>query len=133
MPADNVEIVRVAYTAYADGDFTAILDLIDPDLEWTFLDPTVEDPVDQVCHGRDQLRHALGRMQDRGLRVDLEDVTRFGDKVLVTTRTPGLDVHRARKTNDRNFHVLTLDNGRITAMQACRNREDALAVASAPV
>ncbi len=133
MSADNVEIVRVAYMAYADGDFSALLDLIDPDLEWTFLDPSVEDPVDQMCHGRDQLRHLLRRMQDRGLRVDLEDVTGFGDKVLVTTLTPGLDAHRARKTDDHNFHVLTLDDGRIRAMQACRNREDALAVASAPV
>jgi ketosteroid isomerase-like protein len=133
MPADNVEIVRGAYSAYADGDFSALLDMIEPDLEWTFLDPSVEDPVDQLCHGRDQLRHMLARMQGRGLRVELENVRGFGAKVLVTTLTPGLDAHRARKTNDRNFHVLTVQDGRITAMQACRNHEDALALASAPV
>jgi ketosteroid isomerase-like protein len=131
MQTDNVEIVRVAYAAYADGDFSVLLKMIEPDLEWTFLDPSVEDPIDQVCHGRDQLRQMLARLQDRGLRVELEDVSGFGGKVLVTTLTPGLDAHRARKTNDRNFHVLTLQDGRITAMQACRNHEEAVALASA--
>jgi ketosteroid isomerase-like protein len=51
---ENVELIRVAYEAYARGDVATILQLVDPDLEWTYLDPSFEDPDPQVCHGREQ-------------------------------------------------------------------------------
>jgi len=34
----NVQVIRRAYEAYARGDVTAVLGIVDPDLEWTFLD-----------------------------------------------------------------------------------------------
>ena len=40
--------------------------------------------------------------------------------------TPGLDALRARQSEDRNYDVLTIRDGRIVAMQACRNRVEAL-------
>jgi ketosteroid isomerase-like protein len=55
---ENVELIRVAY---ARGDVDSILQLVDPDLEWTYLDPSFEDPDQQVCHGREQLQLALER------------------------------------------------------------------------
>ena len=51
----NVALVRRAYAAYESGDTAAMLNLIDPDLEWTYLDPSAADPRPQVCHGRGEL------------------------------------------------------------------------------
>ena len=41
---ENVARVRQAYAAYTGGDTAALLDMVDPDLEWTYLDPATVDP-----------------------------------------------------------------------------------------
>jgi ketosteroid isomerase-like protein len=67
MSGENETLVRGAYEAYGRGDVTRLLELVHPDLEWTYLDPSEENPQPQVCHGRDQLAWALGRQADRGV------------------------------------------------------------------
>ena len=98
---------------------------MDPDLEWTYLDPAHENPKPQTCHGRPELEWALRGQADRGLVSQLEEITGHGDKVMVVVRTPGIDQRRARQAGDRNYLVLTLQQGRIVAMRACRDREEA--------
>ena len=136
MPApvtsENEEIVRKAFDAFSRGDQNAVLELVDLDLEWTYLDPSSEGPEPQVCHGRAQLGHWMGRGFDWSLRAELEEVVGHGDRVLVVTHSPGTDTRRVFKTGDRNFHVLTVRKGRITALRACRDRQEALAAATAP-
>jgi len=129
MTNENVDLIRTAYEAYARGDVTAVLGIVDPDLEWTFLDPSFADPPPQVCHGRHELEMALRRQAEHGLKAHLEDVRGSGDRVMVEVRTPGIDAHRARKADDRNFAVLTLREGRIVALRDCRDRQEALALA----
>src|SRR5438552_18817104 len=36
MSSTNIDLIRKAYQAYAQGDVKTLLDLIDPDLEWTY-------------------------------------------------------------------------------------------------
>jgi hypothetical protein len=52
-----------------------------------------------------------------------------GDKVLVVIHTEGIDRVRVRQADDRNYLVLTLDQQRISRMQACRNRDEARSLA----
>jgi hypothetical protein len=68
MTQQNEATVRTAYEAYAAGDLPTMLAFIDPELEWTYLDPSLE-------------------------------------------------------------NVLTVPEGRILAIRACRDREEALGVA----
>jgi uncharacterized protein YchJ len=49
MSNENADLIRRAYEAYASGDLAAMLEFVDPDLEWTYLDPAVEHPSPQVC------------------------------------------------------------------------------------
>jgi ketosteroid isomerase-like protein len=125
----NVTTVRTGYEAYARGDLSRMLRFIDPELEWTFLDPSFEDPEPRVCHGRQKLQTALERQAGRGLTSELEDVIDDGDRVVVVVRTPGIDAYRVRQAEDRNYDVLTVHEGRIVAIHACRDREEALRVA----
>jgi ketosteroid isomerase-like protein len=127
MTNDNVELIRTAYQAYAGGDVGSMLEYVDQDLEWTYLDPSLEDPAPQVCHGRLELEEALERQAERGLRAELEEVLGRGDRVMVTARTPGIDAFRVRPAGDRNFTVFTIRDGRIVAMRDCHDREEALA------
>jgi len=46
----NVDLIRTAYEAYARVDVAIMLEVIDPDLEWTYLAPGLDDPQPQVCH-----------------------------------------------------------------------------------
>jgi ketosteroid isomerase-like protein len=125
----NEELVRQAYQAYARGDVSGILDLVDPDLEWTYLDPAFADAEPATCHGQDELRVALDRQASQGLEPHLEEVVARGDTVLVVIHRPGLDRLRVRQGNDRNYLVLTMDQDRITKMRACRDRAQARAEA----
>jgi ketosteroid isomerase-like protein len=120
MPNPNVALIRQAYMAYLRGETAAMLDLVDPDLEWT---------RPQVCHGRGELSAALAQRADRGLHAQLEEVIGHGDKVVVTVRTPGADAYRGGQSDDRDYAVLTVRGGRIIALRDCRNRGDALRLA----
>jgi ketosteroid isomerase-like protein len=125
----NEAVVREAYEAYGRGDVARMLEFVDPELEWTYLDPAFENPEPETCRGRDELRLALERQARQGLAAQIEEIRASGDKVMVVIRTPGIDRGRARQAEDRNFLVLTLDQGRIIKMRACRDRDEARAFA----
>jgi ketosteroid isomerase-like protein len=126
---ENVARVRAAYDAYTQGEIASLLDIVDPDLEWTYLDPATLNASAQTCHGRGELKTALARQAGRGLRMHLEEIVGHDDKVLVVVRTPGVDAHRATPADDRNYEVLTLRDGRIIALRACHSRAEAVAIA----
>jgi ketosteroid isomerase-like protein len=125
--SENVDLIRTAYRAYARGDVATMLQFVDPNLEWTYLDPGLEDPKPQVCHGRHELQAALERRAKLGLRAELEEVFGEGDRVMVVSRTPGVDAYRVKPADDRNFTVFTVSEGRIVALRDCRDRAEALA------
>jgi ketosteroid isomerase-like protein len=126
---ENVACVREAYAAYTQGATAALLDMVDPDLEWTYLDPTTINPLPQTCHGRGELKVALARQAGRGLRMELEEIVGHDDKVLVVVHIPGVDAHRATQADDRNYQVLTLRDGQIVALRACHSRAEAIEIA----
>ena len=125
MQNESVATVRTAYEAYARGDLPTMLEFIDPDLEWTYLDPTLDDPEPQVCHGRVELETALSNWAEHGFTAELEEVAGSGDLVMVCVRTPGIDAHRGRDGDDRSFAVLTVRNSRVVALRDCRDRDEA--------
>jgi ketosteroid isomerase-like protein len=130
---ENVARVREAYAAYSRGDAATLLEMVEPDLEWTYLDPSTVDPSPQTCHGRGELRVALARQAGRGLRMELDEIVGHDDKVLVVVHIPGVDAHRATPANDRNYEVLTLRDGQIVALRACRSKAEGLAFAGIDV
>jgi ketosteroid isomerase-like protein len=129
MSNENAELIRRAYQAYANGDLATMLELVDPDLEWTYLDPTLEQPTPQVCHGRHELEQVLRGWAEHGLRAELEEVTSSGELVMVGVRTAGVDAHRGRRGDDRAYSVFTVREGRIIALRDCRDRQEALQLA----
>jgi len=124
----NEWIVREAFRAYDRGDVAAMMGFVDPDLEWTYLDPGAEDPRPQTCRGRGELEKALRRQAGHGLRAELEQVLAAGEKVIVVMRT-GVDRHRRRQADDRTFDVVTGRDGLIVGLRACRDRGEARSVA----
>jgi ketosteroid isomerase-like protein len=126
MATENADLIRRAYQAYANGDLATMLQFVDPELEWTYLDPTLEHPTPQVCHGRHELEDVLRVWADHGLRAELDEVAANGDLVMVGVRTPGVDAYYGRRGDDRAYSVFTVRGGRIVALHDCRDRQEAL-------
>jgi ketosteroid isomerase-like protein len=122
-------LIRRACQAYTSGDLDGMLELVDPDLEWIYLDPALERPTPQVCHGRQELEQVLRHWADHGLRAELEEVTSAGELVMVGVRTPGGYAHHGGRGNDRVYSVFTVREGRIVALRDCRDRQEALQLA----
>jgi ketosteroid isomerase-like protein len=117
----NEALIRNAYAAFALGEIDKLLDLVDPNLEWTYLDPGLPDPAPQTCHGRGELAAALSRQAESGLSSRLEEVRASGDQVLVVSHTPGIDAYRVTPADDRNYDVFSVRQGRVVAIQAYRD------------
>jgi ketosteroid isomerase-like protein len=126
---ENEWIVREAFLAYDRGDFARMMDFVDPGLQWTCFDPGLADPRAQVCLGREELEKALGQHAALGLRTELEEVVAAGDQVIVVMRTPGLDQHRGGRADDRTYDVITVRDGRIVELHACRDHSEARSLA----
>jgi ketosteroid isomerase-like protein len=125
----NEWIVREAFLAYDRGDVARMMEFVDPDLEWTYLDPGLEDPQPQVCHGREELEKALRRQAGLGLKAEVEEVVAAGDQVMLVMRTPGVGQYRHRNGDDRSYDVLTVRDGLIVGLHACRDRTEARSLA----
>jgi ketosteroid isomerase-like protein len=129
MSTDNETRLRAAYAAYAGGQVETLVELFSSDLQWTYLDPHLQDPEPQICRGREELRKGLHRLADRGLKTDLEEVVVNGASLVVVVHIQGVDRFRERHAEDRNYDVVTFRDGLIVALQACRDRDQAMAVA----
>jgi ketosteroid isomerase-like protein len=129
MSKENAGLIRRAYQAYAGGDLAAMLEFVDPELKWTYLDPTLEQPTPQICHGRQELERLLQDWAEHGLRAELEEVISRGELVMVGVRTPGVDAHHGWRRSDRTYSMFTVREGRIVALRDCRDRQEALRLA----
>jgi ketosteroid isomerase-like protein len=125
-------IVREAFLAYEQGDVARMMDFVDPDLEWTYLDVGLEDPQPKARRGRRELEKALRQQADLGLRPELEQVIASGDKVILVMRTPGVDQYRHSEADDRTYDVATVRDGMIVRLHACRDRGEARSLAGIP-
>ena len=123
----NEWIVREAFLAYHRGDVARLMDFVDPGLEWTYPGPAQDDPGPHVCRGREELEQALRLQAERGLRSELEEVVAAGDQVILVMRTPGLD--RYRQGGDRTYDVVTVRDGLIVGLHACRDHSEARSLA----
>jgi ketosteroid isomerase-like protein len=122
-------IVREAFLAYDRGDVAAMMGFVDPCLEWVCPDPGPADPQQRVRRGRGELEKALRQQADLGLRAELEEVIAAGDQVILVMRTPGVDEYRHRLGADRTYHVVTVRDGLIAGLHACRDRGEAHSLA----
>ena len=125
----NEWIVREAFLAYDRGDVTRMMDFVDPEVDWTYRDPELEDSEPQLCHGRGELEKALRRRAGRSPRAQLEEVIAAGERVMLVMRTPGADEYRQQQADGRTYDIVTVRDGLIVRLKACRDRSEARTLA----
>src|SRR5258708_911740 len=124
MSLENVELIRRAYEVF-DTDLDALLELLDPAVEWVSPSDSIE-PGQRLGHSG--VRDAFGATAmawERPTHTP-QEFTDAIDKVLVTVtfrghgRGSGMDVERAE------FHVWTVERGVIVRLQWFYQRHAAL-------
>jgi len=89
MAIDNVEIVRRGYRAFAEGGVEAILQFIDPEIEWHMSAAFTDEP--HVFRGHDGVREVFRFFNDfiEELGADPHEFIEAGDRVIVPVRMHG--------------------------------------------
>jgi ketosteroid isomerase-like protein len=124
--SDLTDRLRTAYEGFADGDMKAVLSVMDPEIEWDATDALAHTGM---FHGHDGVVDYISSMSEAWQEYDLvpEGFTESSDgrhvMVLGTVRgrlVSGQDV------DARFAHVLQLEDGRVTRLKVCLDREAAL-------
>ena len=111
---------------FGRGDVARMLEFVDPELEWTYLNPAFENPEPRDVPRPGPAAIGTGAPGRAG-----PGVTDRGDR---GQRRQGDGGHphawhrrcaRVRQAKDRNYLVLTLDQQRIIRMRACRDQDEA--------
>lgn len=102
MSAETTKLARRAYEAFNRGGVDAILEFLDPDVEWHMWESFARDG--RVYRGHDGVREVLGIFNENldGFRADPHDFIEVGDRVVVP-----VDLHgRQKGTGERQSYEL---------------------------
>lgn len=123
------ETVRAAFDAFSKKDRNAVGGLLDDRFVWTYFDPSEDTPILHTCTGRSEIIQQMNReLGAQGL--ELVEIESFGNRIVVTTRSPAERHRPPWRSSDLNFHVVEVRDGRIVALRACRERDEAVRLAS---
>jgi ketosteroid isomerase-like protein len=127
MSEENVELVRRAYEVF-DTDLDALLELLDPAIEWISPSDAIEPGVRRGHKGVRNAFAATAMAWEETTHTP-EDFIDANDKVLVTVtfrghgRGSGMDAERTE------FHIWTVGGGAIVRFQWFYQRREALEAA----
>jgi uncharacterized protein len=126
----NVEVVRAGYEALAGGDAQAVLDLMDPQVEFVNPESAMEGGTRTGTEG---VRTAMGAMQEmfEDYSVEAKEFIPLGDEVVVVATERGRGRSSGAPLEQETAHVFTVRGGRITRFRWFHTREEALAAAGA--
>jgi uncharacterized protein len=130
MSEENVEQVRRGYEAFARGDVDAVLELLDPDVDWH---PAIAPILGvETIRGREAVRRFLTRDlfegfdQFRAEPLSFEDL---GDFVLVMVRYIGRGESSGIEMDQRFATLYELRDGKTVTMRDYPTRAEALEAA----
>jgi ketosteroid isomerase-like protein len=125
MSSANVELVASLYEHYARGELDAMLERVDPDLEFDLSDRL---PDEAVLRGREAYRDFLERNLQTWaeFRADVEELRDAGDAVVVFVRATGIGRESGVTVEERVAHVVWFRDGRPRRVKVFQDRRRAL-------
>jgi ketosteroid isomerase-like protein len=122
----NLDILLAAYQRAGQDGVDAVVDLLDPTVEWIGVEPGRWD-----CHDREQVLETLRHHYDHGVRADFGQPIEAGDKIILDVRPYRRDEH-GKQTDERLWQVLTMRDGKIVRIQDYTDQAAALQAAGLP-
>jgi ketosteroid isomerase-like protein len=121
----NADTLRQGYEALNQGDFSVVLELLDPDMEWH---EPAGSPEAGDHHGRDTferfLRSWIESFED--FRVEPEQVVERGDRLVAVVHQSGRGRASGAPIEIRLAHVWTIKDGRAIRWESMPDVDAAL-------
>jgi ketosteroid isomerase-like protein len=123
----NLDLLQAAYQRAGRDGVDAVVDLLDPQVEWLAATPGPWD-----CHDREQVLETFRRQYEHGVRADFGEPIEAGDKVILDVRPYRRDELGNKTDRQRLWQVLTMREGKIVRIQDCTDQATALQAAGLP-
>ena len=122
MSKENVEIVRRAYEAWNEGDYTAFFAGMDDEIEWVLPEGGMNDGT---YRGRGEVRQFLESYVEsfENFRVVAEDLFDAGDQVVAFVRQSGRGRASGVEAEATPVHLMTLRGGKVQRLEVFPARE----------
>jgi ketosteroid isomerase-like protein len=124
----TLDLLQAAYQRAGRDGVDAIVDLLDPQVEWIAAQPGPWD-----CHDREQVLETLRRQYDHGVRADFGEAVEVGDTVILDVRPYRRDEQGNKTDEQRLWQVLTMRQGKIVRIQDYTDQASALQAAGLPI
>jgi ketosteroid isomerase-like protein len=124
MAGNNAELIRQGYEAYAERGLDAIMDLLDPEVE--FVEPQFI-PGAESFRGHDGARQWFAKIADvwGELRFEPEEMAEAGDRVAVAFRIVARGKGSGLELEEHWAHVWTMRDGKAVRVEGFASRDDA--------
>jgi ketosteroid isomerase-like protein len=125
MSQENVEVVRAIYGAYERGDFEAVFERFDEDVEW-FGPPDVSSSG--LARGHEGVNQSLSTWVDiwDEFHFELRQLIDAGDEVVAAGWQSGRGKGSGVEVSEEIFSVWTLRTGKVVRQRMFRDRTQAL-------
>ena len=123
----TLDQLQAAYQRAGRDGVDAVVDLLDPQVEWIAAQPGPWD-----CHDREQVVETFRRQYDHGVRADFGESVEVGDKVILDVRPYRQDEQDNKTDKQRLWQVLTMREGKIVRIQDYIDQATALQAAGLP-
>lgn len=119
--------LRTAYEGFGRGDIQAVLSVMDPDIEWDATDALAHTGMYHGHEGVTEYIQSLSGVWEE-FHLNPEQFTESGDQehVMVLGSVTGRLAANSQDVEARFAHVLQLEDGRVTRLKVCLDREAAL-------
>jgi hypothetical protein len=130
MSQENVDLIRRGYEAFARGDIEAVVELVDPDVDWR---PAIAPilGVDTI-RGKEGMRKFFTRDLFQGFdefRAEPLSIEDYGEAVLAKVRYTGRGESSGLEFDQTFFTVYRFRDGRTVSMRDFATRAEALEAA----
>jgi uncharacterized protein len=128
MSQENVEIVRAVYEAWTRGDYEAVFERFNPEVEW-FPPPDISSSGQRRGHKgiRRSMAGWVGAWDD--FHFELRRLVDCGDDVLAEGWQRGRGKTSGVEVSEEIFSVWTLRDGQVIQQRMFRDRTEALEAA----
>jgi uncharacterized protein len=125
MAGGQVEALRAGYEALNVRDLDKVLELMDPELEWSEAELSPEAGTHRGRDGFERfLRSWLESFDD--FRVEPEEIVEHGDRLIAVIRQTGRGAASGIAVDVRVVHVWTIRDGTAVQWQSFPDREAAM-------
>ena len=127
VPSENAALAREAYDAFNRQDLGAVLERLDPAIEWRMHESFTRIP--RVYHGHEGVREVYDAFHENldGFRAEPREFLERGDRLVVPVRMHGRQKGSGAEVVFELVQVWTTRGGLATALDVYSTKEEALA------